>query len=155
MQNSAGNAAVCARLRAEATTPAAPVADQKSTAGEVEEGGTVLVDARTSSPASARTSGDEVQRSPMSWLKQTFGKKKPVVSAPQNGRSTVAVTVPTNVRGTSSPAGMADRIPPRVNTLAHVDVKNLQEGNTPVDISVEGSGGGNGTVTVDGGPTKT
>jgi hypothetical protein len=66
----------------------------------------------------------------------------------------LTVKLTANVRGTSSPAGMADRIPPRVGTSAHVDVSGLKAGDPPVKLSIEGAGGGNGTATIDGAATK-
>jgi hypothetical protein len=48
---------------------------------------------------------------------------------------------------------MADRIPPRVDTNARVTVSGLHKGAAPVEISVQGSGGGNGTLTLNGAAT--
>ena len=48
---------------------------------------------------------------------------------------------------------MADRIPPRVDTSVSVGVTAFSKGGLPVEVSVQGSGGGNGTVTIDGAAT--
>ena len=67
----------------------------------------------------------------------------------------VTAAVPANVRGAATPAGQAaDRIPPRVGTTVHVDVNGVKSGDPPVTVSVEGAGGGNGTVKIDGAATK-
>ena len=63
------------------------------------------------------------------------------------------VALPSHVRAASSPTGMADRIPPRVDTSVTVGVSAFPKGGTPVKVSVEGSGGGNGTVTINGAAT--
>jgi len=134
LQRSAGNAAVCARI-----------ADMKSTAGTAEdEGGPAVdVDARTS-PLNRNGDGATVA--------------EPANAEPDTGDATattggVTVTVPPHIRAPSSPAGMADRIPPRVNTPVHVDVAGLPAGDS-LELSIEGGGGGNGTATIDGAATK-
>jgi hypothetical protein len=48
---------------------------------------------------------------------------------------------------------MADRIPPRVNTSVSVAVAGIPKGGAAVEISVQGSGGGNGTLTLNGAAT--
>jgi hypothetical protein len=50
---------------------------------------------------------------------------------------------------------MADRIPPRRVVQVSVGIADLPKGATPVEVSVGGSGGGNGSVTVDGAATAT
>jgi hypothetical protein len=65
----------------------------------------------------------------------------------------IAVKLP-NIRAASTPTGMVDRIPPRVDTDAHVEVSGVKPGDPPVTLAIEGGGGGNGTVTIDGGATK-
>jgi hypothetical protein len=66
----------------------------------------------------------------------------------------LAVTVPDHIRGSASPASMKDRIPPRKDTTVQVDITGLKAGDPPVTLKVEGTGGGNGTVTIDGVNTK-
>jgi hypothetical protein len=65
-----------------------------------------------------------------------------------------AVKVPARIQAASLPAGMADRIPPRVATAAHVDIAGLKAGDPPLKLSIEGAGGGNGSATIDGAATK-
>lgn len=60
------------------------------------------------------------------------------------------ITVPTHVRSASTPAGMPDRIPPRVDTPATVGVTGWHAPWQVVRFSVEGAGGGNGSVTING-----
>lgn len=133
MQRSAGNAAVCARI-----------ADMKSEGGEVTGHSDEIVDARTS-PLQRNGDGTTTTVEP---------PKTEPVKADAGAPSVLAVTVPPHVRAPSSPAGMADRIPPRVNTAVHVAVGGLKSGDAPVELSIEGGGSGNGTATIDGGATK-
>jgi hypothetical protein len=89
---------------------------------------------------------------------------EPPASAPSGGAggpvtppvaAAVTAAVPAKIRGTATPASMAaDRIPPRVGTTVHVDVDGVKSGGPPVTLSVEGGGGGNGTVKLDGAATK-
>jgi len=60
------------------------------------------------------------------------------------------VTVPAHVRSASTPTGMPDRIPPRVDTPATVGITGWHLPMLDVTISVEGAGGGNGSVTING-----
>jgi len=62
------------------------------------------------------------------------------------------VGLPAHIRGAESAPGTPDRIPPRVETRAAVRVLGV-EGPQLVRLSVEGSGGGNGTVTIDDAPS--
>ncbi|PXX98169.1 eCIS core domain-containing protein [Halomonas sp. LBP4] len=59
----------------------------------------------------------------------------------------------TNVDADTSPAGMPDRIPPRVDTIVGVGVVGFTPPMAPITISVDGSGGGNGDLTIDGAAT--
>jgi hypothetical protein len=59
------------------------------------------------------------------------------------------VTIP-RIRPKNNPAGAPDRIPPRVDTEVDVAVKGASA-DAPVKLMVDGQGGGNGTVKVDGG----
>ena len=70
------------------------------------------------------------------------------VPAPAAPAAPLTVKLPPNIRGSSSPAGMADRIPPRVGTAAHVELSGLKAGDPPVKLSIEGAGGGNGTADI-------
>lgn len=62
-------------------------------------------------------------------------------------------TVPAHIRGTSSPAGMPDRIPPRVDTPVDVTISGLAIPMRDVTLSIDGAGGGNGTATINGAAT--
>ena len=59
----------------------------------------------------------------------------------------------TRVRASTSPAGMPDRIPPRVDTIVGVGIVGFTPPMLPITLSVEGAGGGNGTATIDGAAT--
>jgi len=61
----------------------------------------------------------------------------------------IAVALPAAIRDPRSPAGMKDRLAPNVDTPVQVTVTG-GDGKTPVDVSVAGSGGANGTVTTNG-----
>jgi hypothetical protein len=65
----------------------------------------------------------------------------------------LAVTVPSHVRGADQPAGTPDRIPPRVDTPVDVTVSNWAPPMLPVTLSIDGSGAGNGTATINGAAT--
>jgi hypothetical protein len=61
------------------------------------------------------------------------------------------VTFSTPIRASTTPASMApDRIPPRVDFPVGVTIANFQIPMRLVEITVDGSGGSNGSVTVDG-----
>ncbi len=64
--------------------------------------------------------------------------------------ATLNVTVPTKIRAASTPKGMPDRIPPRVDTPVSIGITGWLIPMLDVTISVDGAGSGNGTVTVDG-----
>jgi hypothetical protein len=64
------------------------------------------------------------------------------------GDAKVAVTLP-SIRDPRSPASMKDRIAPGVDTPVPVTISG-GDGKTPFDVSVDGNGGPNGTVTVNG-----
>jgi outer membrane protein OmpA-like peptidoglycan-associated protein len=65
-----------------------------------------------------------------------------------------AVTVPHHIRGAATPAAMtADRIPPRVDTPVTVTFGGTPNPAAPVTLSIDGAGGGNGSVTIDGSAT--
>jgi hypothetical protein len=63
------------------------------------------------------------------------------------------VTLPPHIRGSSSPAGMPDRIPPRADTPAAVTIAGLTIPMRDITLSIDGAGGGNGTVTINGAAT--
>jgi hypothetical protein len=145
LQRAAGNAAVCARL--------SQLSDKKSTKGEVEGEDLANVDARTPKPdAAAPVAPLAVQRFGLSDAWDWAAEKGRAAQSFLTGE--VTATVPSHVRGTASPAAMADRIPPRVDTQVHVGVSGLKPGDPGVELSIEGAGGGNGTATIDGAPTK-
>jgi peptidoglycan hydrolase-like protein with peptidoglycan-binding domain len=54
------------------------------------------------------------------------------------------------VRNSSTPAGMPDRIPPRVDTPVDVKVSGIPAGSEPVTLSVASTGGGPGSATING-----
>lgn len=131
--------------RAFASLVSPTTADMKTVDGGIEDDGMSDVDARVPSlqrqPDGGTAVGDPSTAEP------TAGDAGMPVSA-------VTVTLPLHVRGAASPAAMADRIAPRVDTVAHVEISGLKPGDPPVVLSVAGAGGGNGTATVDGSPTK-
>jgi hypothetical protein len=57
-----------------------------------------------------------------------------------------AVTIP-RIRGTNSPKGTPDRIPPRVDTPVAIKISGAGA-STSVTLSIEGGGGGNGSATI-------
>lgn len=67
----------------------------------------------------------------------------------------LSATVPRRIRNTSTPASMAaNRIPPRVDTPVRVGVSGLTIPMSNVELSIDGAGGGNGDLTIDGSATK-
>jgi len=77
-------------------------------------------------------------------------QKPPATKQPAPAAARPSVTLG-QARAASTPTAMAaDRIPPRVDTPVAVAITGLAAGMAPVDVSVEGSGGANGEVTVDG-----
>jgi hypothetical protein len=59
------------------------------------------------------------------------------------------VTMPSRIRGASSPPAMIpDRIPPRVDTPVAVSVSGAVSAANPVILSIEGAGPANGTATI-------
>ncbi|WP_394829205.1 hypothetical protein [Pendulispora albinea] len=65
-------------------------------------------------------------------------------------------TIGTRVRAASTPTAMApDRIPPNVDFPVSIAIANLRIPMRDVDIAVDGSGGTNGIVTVNGAATTT
>jgi len=62
----------------------------------------------------------------------------------------LTATVPGHIRARSTPSGMPDRIPPRVDTNVNVTISGWRIPMNPVVLSAEGTGGGNGTVTING-----
>ena len=69
---------------------------------------------------------------------------------PPAAPASINVTVPGRIRAASTPAGMPDRIPPRIDTPVSVGITGWSVPMRNVTISVEGTGGGNGTVTING-----
>jgi hypothetical protein len=66
----------------------------------------------------------------------------------------LTVTLLPHIRGTTSPAGMADRIPPRVDTPVKVGITGFQKPMAPITLSIDGAGGSNGDATIDGAATR-
>ncbi len=61
------------------------------------------------------------------------------------------VTIPSAIRNSSTPATMsADRIPPRVDTPISIGFTGTSSPAAPVTLFVKGSGGNNGSVTING-----
>jgi hypothetical protein len=72
------------------------------------------------------------------------------------GASAVTATVLGKIHHATTPALMAvDRIPPRVGVAVPITLAGWSIPTAPVEVSVENSGGGNGTCTLDGAPTTT
>lgn len=63
---------------------------------------------------------------------------------------TVTATVPASIRAASTQRGMPDRIPPRVDTPVDVNVAGWIIPMLDVTFSIDGNGGNNGSVTVNG-----
>lgn len=126
-------------------------ADMKTVDGGVEDDGMSEVDARV--PSLQRQPDETVAGDP-STADPAAGDGGAPAGNGGAPAAAVTVTLPAHVRGGASPAAMADRIPPRVTTVAHVDISGLKPGDPPVKLSVAGAGGGNGTVTIDGSATK-
>jgi hypothetical protein len=63
------------------------------------------------------------------------------------------VTLPAHIQAPSSPAGMPDRIPPKVDTPAAVGITGLTIPMRDITLSIEGAGGGNGSATINGNAT--
>jgi outer membrane protein OmpA-like peptidoglycan-associated protein len=64
-------------------------------------------------------------------------------------------TIPA-IRGSSTPSAMTgDRLPPRVDTPISMVLGGASNPALPVVLSVDGTGGGNGTATINGGATQT
>lgn len=84
---------------------------------------------------------------------ETANMSVPSVSD-QVGDSISAVAVSFSaVRGTFTPTGSPDRIPPRVDTPVTVNVTGWHPPMNFITITVEGGSGSNGTATVNGGST--
>jgi hypothetical protein len=63
----------------------------------------------------------------------------------------VSVVIPEHIRNTDTPAGMPDRIPPRVNTGVHVEVTpDLTGSGQSVALEVTGGSAGTGIVSLNG-----
>ncbi len=76
-------------------------------------------------------------------------------AAPVVGGTGVSVTIPPKINATTTPEVMLmDRIPPRVDTPASIDVSGLAPIAQPVTLSIDGGSAANGTVTIDGAATK-
>jgi hypothetical protein len=71
-------------------------------------------------------------------------------AAPAEAAAPVTASLPAHIRGSSSPAAMADRIPPRVDTAISVTISNMTASSPDVVVSVDGAGGGNGELTING-----
>lgn len=80
----------------------------------------------------------------------------PTPPSPTPAPPAPTVTIPSAIRGASTPASMApNRIPPGVDTPVTVGFAGTVNPAAPVTLSVEGSGGTNGTVTINGAPSVT
>ncbi len=80
-------------------------------------------------------------------------KPKPKPPKPKPALPDPIVTID-NVRAPSTPSAMsANRIPPRVDTAVNVFISGRDASQPPITFSVEGSGGSNGTATVNGSAT--
>jgi hypothetical protein len=78
---------------------------------------------------------------------------RPVPPTPPAPGSLQTVTMPPHIRGTATPAAMTqDRIPPRVDTPVDVTFGGTPDPSAPVRLSIDGTGGGNGSATINGSP---
>lgn len=57
------------------------------------------------------------------------------------------------VRASTSPTGMPDRIPPRVDTTVGVGIVGFSSPMRSITLSLDGAGGGNGSATINGAAT--
>jgi hypothetical protein len=77
----------------------------------------------------------------------------PAPPAPPAPGTLQTVTIPAHIRGLATPTAMTqDRIPPRVNTRVDVVFAGTPDLSAPVTLSVDGTGGGNGSATINGSP---
>jgi hypothetical protein len=83
-----------------------------------------------------------------SGVQNTGAAQSPNTQSASAGDAKIALAIP-SIRDPRSPASMKDRIAPGVNTPVPVTISG-GDGKTPVDVSINGSGGPNGTVTVNG-----
>ncbi len=82
------------------------------------------------------------------------GPVAPAAPPPAGVASAVTATLPAHIRATNTPAAMtADRIPPSKNTAVDVKVSGWHAPLLNVVFSVAGSGGSNGSVTINGAAT--
>ena len=79
----------------------------------------------------------------------------PPVAGPRPAPASPAptVAVPSNIRGAFSPAAMPNRIPPRVDTAAAVTISGLAAAMPDITLSIEASGGVDGSATINGAAT--
>jgi hypothetical protein len=135
------------------TALVAQTSDERTIGAPVQEDTDEIVDARGAllrQPEGDGDAGVAMVEPPKSAPAGGSGAPASPPAAPP-----VTAAVPAKIRGTATPASMAaDRIPPRVGTTIHIDVNGVATGGPPVKLSVEGAGGGNGTVKIDGAATK-
>jgi len=80
----------------------------------------------------------------------------PAPPGPAPAPPSPTVTIPATIRNKSTPVTMtADRIPPGVDTPITVGFSGTASPAAPVTLSVESSGGNNGSVTINGAPRIT
>ena len=103
----------------------------------------------TAPPKTAANLAPSAHKPPTPGTHTTPGKANHALAARPK------VTLPPQLRASTTPTEMADRIPPRRVVQVSVGIADLPKGATPVEVSVGGSGGGNGSVTVDGAATAT
>jgi hypothetical protein len=87
-------------------------------------------------------------------IRSTGAGPKPVPPSPPPPASLQTVTFPPHIRAASTPPAMVpDRIPPRADTPIDVTFGGSSDLSAPVALSVDGTGAGNGSATINGSPT--
>lgn len=134
---------------------AAPIGDRKSSLGHDFSKMRVHTDAKALGPVAAEDeSSISDQPAPAAPPVPAPPAAPPAPAAPAPAATPLTVTISTHLQGASSPAGMADRIPPRVDTPVTVGISGWRLPMRDVTLSIDGAGGGNGSATIDGAATK-
>ena len=125
------------QVRAHAAPKESAALHERDMEGPIEEGGTMDTDQEIGADATPQNAVPQQLAPPL---------PPPLAVGP-------TATLPPHIRGSSSPASMPDRIPPRVDTPAAVTVTGLTIPMRDITLSIDGAGGGNGTATINGAAT--
>lgn len=115
-----------------------------------------LVSAQDRKSVGGVASEDELEDSRSALIQRSNGGgAAPAPAGPAAAAAPAAAVAATfgNVRASSTPVGMPDRIPPRVDTPVAFTVSGWSPPLAPVTLSIENAGGANGEGTIDGAPT--